>query len=95
MVSIIGDGAAWIRNLAAAAFPEATGIVDLYHACEAPAQPSPGPWSSCRAAARTSGSPPAWRTSTTATSTGSPPTLATARPQPGSEPESRRPHRRW
>jgi hypothetical protein len=33
-LTIIGDGAAWIWNLAAAAFPEATCIVDLYHARE-------------------------------------------------------------
>jgi hypothetical protein len=33
-VTIIGDGAAWIWNLAAATFPEATHIVDLYHARE-------------------------------------------------------------
>lgn len=33
MVSIIGDGAAWIRSLAAAG-SEATCIVDLYHACK-------------------------------------------------------------
>jgi hypothetical protein len=33
-LTIIGDGAAWIWNLAAAAFPEATQIVDLYHARE-------------------------------------------------------------
>ena len=32
--TIIGDGAAWIWNLAAAKFPEATCIVDLYHARE-------------------------------------------------------------
>jgi hypothetical protein len=31
-LTIIGDGAAWIWNLAAATFPEATCIVDLYHA---------------------------------------------------------------
>jgi hypothetical protein len=31
---ILGDGAAWIWNLAAAHFPEATQIVDLYHARE-------------------------------------------------------------
>ena len=31
-LTIIGDGAAWIRNLAAAAFPQATCIVDLFHA---------------------------------------------------------------
>ena len=33
-LTIIGDGAAWIWNLAAAAFPQATCIVDLYHARE-------------------------------------------------------------
>jgi hypothetical protein len=32
--TIIGDGAAWIWNIAAAKFPEATQIVDLYHARE-------------------------------------------------------------
>ena len=31
-LTLIGDGAAWIWNLAAATFPEATCIVDLYHA---------------------------------------------------------------
>ena len=33
-LTIIGDGAAWIWNLAAAKFPEATQIVDLFHARE-------------------------------------------------------------
>jgi hypothetical protein len=33
-LTIIGDGAAWIWNLAAATFPQATCIVDLYHARE-------------------------------------------------------------
>jgi hypothetical protein len=32
--TIIGDGAAWIWNIAEATFPEATHIVDLYHARE-------------------------------------------------------------
>jgi hypothetical protein len=31
---VLGDGAAWIWNLAAARFPEATQIVDLFHARE-------------------------------------------------------------
>jgi hypothetical protein len=31
-LTVIGDGAAWIWNLAAATFPEATHIVDLFHA---------------------------------------------------------------
>jgi hypothetical protein len=33
-LTILGDGAAWIWNLASAKFPEATQIVDLYHARE-------------------------------------------------------------
>jgi hypothetical protein len=33
-LTVIGDGAAWIWNLAAATFPEATHIVDIYHARE-------------------------------------------------------------
>ncbi|HWF36258.1 MAG TPA: ISKra4 family transposase, partial [Solirubrobacteraceae bacterium] len=33
-LTVLGDGAAWIWNLAAATFPEATHIVDLYHARE-------------------------------------------------------------
>jgi hypothetical protein len=32
--TIIGDGAAWIWNIASSMFPEATQIVDLYHARE-------------------------------------------------------------
>ena len=31
-LTILGDGAAWIWNIATAKFPEATQIVDLYHA---------------------------------------------------------------
>ena len=33
-LTILGDGAAWIWNIAAAKFPEATQIVDLFHARE-------------------------------------------------------------
>ena len=33
-LTITGDGAAWIWNLAAVTFPQATHIVDLYHARE-------------------------------------------------------------
>jgi hypothetical protein len=33
-LTILGDGAAWIWNIATARFPEATQIVDLYHARE-------------------------------------------------------------
>ncbi len=31
-LTILGDGAAWIWNIASAKFPEATQIVDIYHA---------------------------------------------------------------
>jgi hypothetical protein len=33
-LTILGDGAAWIWNIASSKFPEATQIVDLYHARE-------------------------------------------------------------
>jgi hypothetical protein len=33
-IVVLGDGAAWIWNLASQHFPEATQIVDLYHARE-------------------------------------------------------------
>jgi transposase len=33
-LTILGDGAAWIWNLAAQHFPAATQIVDLFHARE-------------------------------------------------------------
>jgi hypothetical protein len=33
-MTVIGDGAAWIWNIATSKFPEATQIVDLYHARE-------------------------------------------------------------
>jgi hypothetical protein len=33
-MTILGDGAAWIWNIATAKFPEATQIVDLFHARE-------------------------------------------------------------
>jgi hypothetical protein len=32
--TVLGDGAAWIWNIAAAKFPEATQVVDLFHARE-------------------------------------------------------------
>ena len=56
-LTILGDGAAWIWNLAAQHFPAATQIVDLYHAREhlhelgEPDHPS-----SCSAPATTAGS---------------------------------------
>jgi hypothetical protein len=33
-LGVLGDGAAWIWNLAGQHFPEATHIVDIYHAGE-------------------------------------------------------------
>jgi hypothetical protein len=33
-LTVLGDGAAWIWNIAAAQFPEATQVVDLFHARE-------------------------------------------------------------
>ena len=46
-LTILGDGAAWIWNIATAKFPEATQIVDLLPRPRAPARPRPRPWSSC------------------------------------------------
>ena len=71
-MTILGDGAAWIWNIATAKFPEATQIVDLFHAREH-LHDLARSLDSCSATARTTGSPPAWRTSTTATSTASAP----------------------
>jgi hypothetical protein len=68
-LTILGDGAAWIWNIATSKFPEPRSWT-----CSTPASTSttwPAPWSSCCWTARTSGWPPAWRTSITATSTGS------------------------
>ena len=45
-LTILGDGAAWIWNIATAKFPEATQIVDLFHAREH-LHSLPAPWSSC------------------------------------------------
>ena len=42
-LTIIGDGAAWIWGIAAAKFPEATQIVDLFHAREHLSRPHPQP----------------------------------------------------
>jgi hypothetical protein len=57
-LTIIGDGAAWIWGIATSKFPEATQIVDLYHAREH-LHDLARTWSSCSWTARTSGSPPA------------------------------------
>jgi len=68
--TILGDGAAWIWNIAGAKFPGATQIVDL----STPASTcttSPACWSSCCWTARTNGSLPASGTSITETSTAS------------------------
>ena len=69
-LTILGDGAAWIWNIAAAKFPRPPRS----WTCSTPASTcttSPGPSNSCSATTNRTGSPPAWRTSTTATSTAS------------------------
>ena len=57
-LTVIGDGAAWIWNLAAATFPEATHIVDLYHAGEHLHSPHPVPGVHAAETTKTSGSRP-------------------------------------
>ncbi len=69
-LTILGDGAAWIWNIASSKFPEATQIVDLFHAREH-LHDLARLLEFMLGTARTNGSPPAWRTSTTATSTAS------------------------
>jgi hypothetical protein len=49
--TIIGDGAAWTWNIATAKFPEATQIVDLYHA-RGHLSDLARSWSSCSATMR-------------------------------------------
>ena len=74
-LTILGDGAAWIWNIAADKFPEATQIVDLFHAREHLNSLTRSLefmlWT-----ARTNGAPPAWPTSATATSMASKPPSA-------------------
>ncbi|HLI38315.1 MAG TPA: hypothetical protein VKV80_13400 [Streptosporangiaceae bacterium] len=65
-LTLIGDGAAWIWHLTAAAFPGATCIAGLCHAREH-LHSLPRSLGCCSAAARTNGSPPAPTTSATAT----------------------------
>ncbi len=74
-LTILGDRAAWIWGIAAGKFPEATQVVDLYHAREH-LNSLTGPWTSCCSTAGTSGSPPASKTPATATSTASRPPSA-------------------
>ena len=71
-LTILGDGAAWIWNIATAKFPEATQIVDLYHAREHLHELA-GSLEFMLGDQRRTGSPPAWTTWTTATSTASAP----------------------
>jgi hypothetical protein len=66
-LTILGDGAVWIWNLADQHFPAATQIVDLYHAREHVHELPPWP-PGCCATASPAGSPSAWKNSTTATS---------------------------
>ena len=74
-LTILGDGAAWIWNIAADKFPEATQIVDLFHAREH-LNSLTRSLEFMLPTARTNGSPPAWKTWTTATSTASKPPSA-------------------
>ena len=71
-LTIIGDGAAWIWNIASAQFPEATQIVDLYHAREH-LNDLAKLMEFMPATRKRNGWPRGWKTSTTATSTASPP----------------------
>ena len=68
-LTILGDGAAWIWNIATAKFPGATQIVDLFHAREH--LNDLASWSSCSWTARTTGWRQDLRISITATSTAS------------------------
>ena len=72
-LTILGDGAAWIWNIASRKFPEATQIVDLFHAREHLHDLARLLEFMLLRPARTNGSPPASKTSTTATSTASAP----------------------
>ncbi len=47
-LTVLGDGDAWIRNIATAKFPEATQVVNLFHA-RGTCTTSPAGWSSCSA----------------------------------------------
>ena len=69
-LTIIGDGAAWIWGIATAKFPEATQIVDLFHAREH-IHDLARRLEFILLDQKRNGSPPGWRTSTTATSTAS------------------------
>ena len=71
-LTILGDGAAWIWNIAAAKFPEATQIVDLFHAREH-LHDLARRLEFMLGDHKDDGSPPASKTSTTATSTASAP----------------------
>ena len=71
-LTILGDGAAWIWNIASARFPEATQIVDLFHAREH-LHDLARILEFMLGDQRRSGSPPALKTWITATSTASAP----------------------
>ena len=64
---VLGDGAKWIWTLADELFPDATQIVDLYHAREHLHELATLAARLLRGHHRT-GSPPAWKNSTPATS---------------------------
>ena len=90
-LTILGDGAHWIWNLAGEHFPEATQIVDLYHARE-----HLNDLGKCLAfmlgdGQQASGSPSAAPSSTPATSTRSQPPPASSRWPASKPPNGKRP----
>ena len=79
-LTVLGDGAAWTWGIATAKFPGATQIVDLFHAREH-VHDLARKLEFMLGDRKKNGSPPAWRTSTTATSTASsPPPASTPSP---------------
>ena len=70
--TIVGDGAAWIWDIATGKFPRPPRS-PVSGMPAGTSTTSPASWSSCSATSATNGPPPAWTTSTTATSTASAP----------------------
>lgn len=51
-VTVLGDGAGWVWNLAADVFPQASGVLDVYHALEHVGAAARGCWGEGEAATR-------------------------------------------
>ena len=99
-LTILGDGAAWIWNIASSKFPRLRRS-SISTTPVSTCTTSPASWSSCSWTARTNGSPPDSKTSTTETSTASatppapipsPASRKTSSTQPGLLREQRAPH---